>query len=151
MSVPDETVATARALAAGDRAALATLDSQGWPYVSLVLVAQDERGQPLLLLSDLAEHTKNIKRDGRASLLFDGTAGVAEPLAGPRLTVMGRIEPAPEAADLALYLARHPGAEAWAAMRDFRLYRLVPTRGHLVAGFGRIAWIEATALFLPAH
>jgi hypothetical protein len=76
---------------------------------------------------------------------------MAEPLAGPRLTLMGRIEPAPEPAALARYIARHPSAEAWAGMRDFRLYRLAPTRGHLVAGFGRIAWIEAAALFLPAH
>ena len=151
MSVPDANLAAARALLAGDRAALATLDAQVWPYVSLVLVAQDEGGLPLLLLSDLAEHTKNIRADGRASLLFDGTAGMAEPLAGPRLTLMGRIEPAPEPAALARYIARHPSAEAWAGMRDFRLYRLAPTRGHLVAGFGRIAWIEAAALFLPAH
>ncbi len=64
---------------------------------------------------------------------------------------MGRVEAAPAPALLARYIARHPGAEAWAAMRDFRLYRLVATRGHLVAGFGRIAWIEAAALFSPAN
>lgn len=147
MSVSAETLAAARALLASGRAALATLDAEGWPYVSLVLAAADERGMPLLLLSDLAEHTRNIGRDDRASLLFDGTAGLAEPLAGPRLTVLGRIAPAPDPAALARYVARHPGAEAWTAMRDFRLYRLVPTRAHLVAGFGRIAWIEAAALF----
>jgi heme iron utilization protein len=105
----------------------------------------------LLLLSDLAEHTKNIARDSRASLLFDGTLGMADPLAGPRLTLMGRIEAAPKADALARYVARHPGAAAWARMRDFRLYRLAPTRGHLVAGFGRIAWIDAAALFSPAN
>lgn len=147
MSVPNENIAAARTLLTSNRAVLATLDNGGAPYVSLVLVAPDERNTPLLLLSDLAEHTKNIRRDPRASLLFDGTAGLAEPLAGPRLTVMGRIEPAPEPAALARYVARHPGAEAWAAMGDFRLYRLQPTRAHLVAGFGRIAWIEAAALF----
>lgn len=147
MSVPAEIVATARSLATGDRAALATLDRQGWPYVSLALVAQDEQGLPLLLLSDLAEHTKNIRQDGRVSLLFDGTVGLTEPLAGPRLTVMGQIEPAPEPAALSRYLARHPSAESWAAMSDFRLYRLRPTAGHLVAGFGRIAWIDAGTLW----
>lgn len=146
MTVPAEALA-AHALTTGDRAALATLNGQGWPYVSLVLVAQDELGVPLLLLSDLAEHTKNIGTDARVSLLFDGTVGMVEPLAGPRLTLMGRIEPAPDPADLARYIARHPGAEAWVAMADFRLYRLAPTRGHLVAGFGRIAWIEAAAIF----
>ncbi len=101
----------------------------------------------MLLLSDLAEHTKNSARDTRASLLFDGTEGAPDPLAGPRLTLMGQIEPAPEPAALTRYGARHPAAAAWAQMRDFRLYRLVPSRAHLVAGFGRIAWIEAAALF----
>lgn len=147
VTVPAETVATARALATGDRAALATLDRHGWPYVSLVMVAQDEPGLPLLLLSDLAEHTKNLRHDSRVSLLFDGTVGLTEPLAGPRFTVMGRIEPAPEPMALSRYLARHPSAESWAAMSDFRLYRLRPTGGHLVAGFGRIAWIDASTLW----
>jgi heme iron utilization protein len=147
MTVPAEILADARALAARDRGALATLDRQGWPYVSLVLVAQDERGLPLLLLSDLAEHTKNIRHDSRVSLLFDGTAGLMEPLAGPRFTVMGRIEPAPEPAALKRYLERHPSAQSWAAMRDFQLYRLRPTGGHLVAGFGRIAWLHASTLW----
>lgn len=147
MAVPDETLAAARALVTAGLAALATLDREGWPYVSLVLVAPDDKGWPLLLLSDLAEHSKNIKADGRVSLLFDGTAGMAEPLAGSRLTLMGRIEAAPDAAALARYVARHPEAEAWVGMPDFRLYRLAPARGHLVAGFGRIARIDATALF----
>jgi hypothetical protein len=149
MNLPIDMLDTARALAAGDRAALASLDAEGWPYVSLVLVTQDAQGCPLLLLSDLAEHTKNIKRDGRASLLFDSTQDLVEPLAGPRLTVMGRVAPAAEPAALAHYVARHPAAEGWARMGDFHLYRLTPTRAHLVAGFGRIAWIEAAALCLP--
>jgi len=145
-----ETLADARALLAGDRAALGTLDAEGWPYVSLVLVAQDEGGLPLLLLSDLAEHTKNIGRETRVSLMFDGTARLAEPLAGPRFTLKGRIEPAPGPAALERYLKRHPAAEVWAGMRDFRLYRVRATGGHLVAGFGRIASIDASTLFSRA-
>lgn len=147
MTVPAETLAAARALLGRDRAALATLDGQGWPYVSLVLVAPDDSGMPLLLLSDLAEHTRNIKRDGRASLLFDGTEGMAEPLSGPRLTVMGEVAPAPEPADRDRYLAAQPGAAAWADLPDFHLYRLRPARAHLVAGFGRIAWVDVATLF----
>jgi heme iron utilization protein len=147
VAVPDETLAAARALVGAGRAALATLDREGWPYVSLVLVAQDDKGWPLMLLSDLAEHSKNIARDGRVSLLFDGTTGMAEPLAGPRLTLIGRIEPASDPTDLARYVARHQEAKAWVGMQDFRLHRLAPARAHLVAGFGRIAWIDAMALF----
>jgi hypothetical protein len=146
VTVPAETLAAARALLGRDRAALATLDGQGWPYVSLVLVTPDAAGM-LLLLSDLAEHTRNIKRDGRASLLFDGTAALAEPLSGPRLTVMGEVAPAPEPADRDRYLAAQPGAAAWADLADFHLYRLRAARAHLVAGFGRIAWVDVATLF----
>ena len=64
------------------RAALGTLEAEGGaPYVSLVMVALDHDASPLLLLSDLADHTRNLKADPRASLLFDGTAGQAVPLA----------------------------------------------------------------------
>ena len=78
-----------------DRAALATAlpgQSGAWPYVSLVLVAADHDLSPILLLSDLAEHTKAIAADGRVSLLFDGTQGLEQPLTGPRVTLVGRAE-----------------------------------------------------------
>lgn len=147
MTTPPDDRALIKQLLRSDRATLATLVPDGAPYASLVLTALDPRGLPLLLLSDLAEHTKNIGRDPRVSLLFDGTSGMAEPLAGPRLTVQGSLAPAPEKADLEHYVARHPEAAQWAALADFRLYRLVPQRAHLVAGFGRIAWIAASELF----
>ncbi len=114
-----------------------------WPYASLVLVALDHDASPLLLLSDLAEHTRNISADPRVSLLFDGTAGWQDPLAGPRATVLGRAEPAPSSRLLKRFTARHPGAEDYAGFADFKLYRLAVERAHLVAGFGRIHWIEA--------
>jgi len=136
-----------RLIGESGRATLATLLPEGAPYASLVLVAPDTDGAPLLLLSDLAEHSKNLKRDPRAALLFDGTAGMAEPLAGPRVTLLGRIEPALRPDALDRYVARHAEARSWAEMRDFRLYRLAADRAHLVAGFGRVAWIEVRELF----
>jgi len=128
-----------------DRATLAS-SREGWPYASLVLVARDASGAPLLLLSDLAEHTRNLKAEPRASLLFDGTAGLAEPLTGPRVTVLGEVERADDPILLEAFVARHASAAAWTRMGDFHLYRLSPSRAHLVAGFGRIAWIEAAEL-----
>lgn len=130
-----------------DRATLAT-SLEGWPYASLVLVAVDHRAEPLLLLSNLAEHTRNLKRDKRASLLFDGTAGLADPLTGARVSVLGEVEPVEDRALLARYTARHPSAALYAGFADFRLYRLAVSRAHLVAGFGRIDWIDAAALLL---
>ena len=119
---------------------------EGWPYPSLVLVATDPAGCPLLLVSGLADHTKNLFADARAGLLFDGTGGLDEPLTGSRLSVLGRMEPVEEPALLARYLARHPSAAAYAGFGDFRLWRMVPQRAHLVAGFGRIHWVEGSAL-----
>jgi heme iron utilization protein len=126
-------------------AALGTL-MDGAPYVSLVLVAFDADGSPLLLLSRLAQHTKNLLADPRVSLLFDGTAGLENPLTGPRLTVLGAAAPCRDSTALDRYFARHPSAEAYAGFSDFDLYRVTIDRGHLVAGFGKIAWIEAAAL-----
>ncbi len=88
----DSTAADARALMrVADTATLATAgrDPAGWPHASLVLVALDHDASPILLLSDLAEHSKNAAGDDRVSLLFDGTAGLAERLTGPRLGVRG--------------------------------------------------------------
>jgi putative heme iron utilization protein len=127
------------------RAALGT-SLDGAPYVSLVLVAFDIDASPLLMLSDLAQHTRNIRADGRVSLLFDDTGGLADALTGARLTALGRAAPCGDARALARYVARHPSAARYAGFGDFRLYRVTVERGHLVAGFGRIAWQEAEAL-----
>lgn len=144
--------AARRLIRTADRAALATaLDgAEDWPYASLVMIALDHAAQPLLLLSDLADHTKNLKADSRASLLIDGTAGLDEPLTGARVSLQGRIVPIEDNALLARYIARHPSASFYAGFRDFRLYRMDVTRAHLVAGFGRIHWIDAADLLFYA-
>jgi len=122
----------------------------GFPYGSLVLVAADHDAAPLLLISRLAEHTKNLAGDKRISLLFDGTAGLADPLTGSRLTLLGEVEPATQPHQRARFLARHPSAETYAGFADFSLFRVRPMRAHLVAGFGKIHWIEAQALGFDA-
>ncbi len=127
-----------------------TRDTGNHPYVSLALVAFDHDASPLLLLSDLAEHTRNISADPRLALLFDGTAGWQDPLAGPRASTLGRVDPAPSPRLLDRYIARHPGAEAYAGFADFKLYRVAVERAHLVAGFGRIHWIEAADVLFDA-
>lgn len=146
-SVPP--AATARALLRSrDRATLAT-SLAGAPYASLVLVATAADGAPLLLISDLAQHTINIAGEQRVALLFDGTGELDEPLTGPRATILGRAEPSDDAALRARYLVRHPSAALYAGFADFHLYRVAVERAHLVAGFGRISWIAAEDL-LPA-
>jgi hypothetical protein len=140
--------AAARALIrASDRASLATIRSDdGAPYASLVMAACDQDGSPLLLLSRLAEHTRNLLADARVSLLYDGTAGLDSPLTGARVSVQGRADATPEPRHRARYLARHPDAAQFADFGDFAFYRVAVERAHLVAGFGRIHWVEAAGL-----
>ena len=136
-------------LRALDRASLATSlpgEPAGWPYASLVLVAVDHDLSPILLLSDMAEHTRAIKADGRVSLLFDGTGGLDQPLTGPRATVLGRAERTMDERLKARFLARHPDAALYAGFKDFGFYRIAVERAHLVGGFGKIRWIEAAEL-----
>lgn len=136
-----------------DRASLATsLPAEGgaWPYASLVLVAVDHDLSPLLLMSDLAEHSKAIKADPRVSLLFDGTAGLDQPLTGPRATVLGRAAVVDDERLKQRFLARHPDAAMYAGFADFRLYRVAVERAHLVGGFGKIRWFSVAELLAPA-
>jgi hypothetical protein len=138
----------ARGLMRGcERAALAT-SYRGAPYVSLTLVATDFDASPLLLLSDLAQHSRNIAFDPRVSLLFDGTEGHSDRLDGPRLTLLGQAEAEADPRFLSRFSARHPSSGAYAGFADFRIYRIAVERGHLVAGFGRIEWIDGADLRL---
>lgn len=146
----DEGAAAAarRLIRSRDRAALAT-SLGGRPYVSLVAAACDSDASPLLLLSDLAQHTRNLDADPRLSLLFEASDEHADPLAAPRLTVLGRIERCADPLAAARFAARHPASAVYRDFSDFHLYRVVVDRGHLVAGFGRIAWVEGADLRFP--
>lgn len=147
-------IAARQLIRAVDRAVLSTAlmrpGHAGWPYGSLVLVATDHDLSPLLLISQLADHTKNIARDARVSLLFDGTAGAVDPLAAARVSLLGRVTPEPDPGPRARFLARHPSAEAYAGFGDFGLYRVAIEAAHLVAGFGRIHWLSAVQIAPPA-
>lgn len=135
-------------------AALATLDSAtGHPFASLVTVATDPAGRPILLLSRLALHTRNLLQDARVSLLIDDRSASLneDALGGSRLTLSGRIAAIPREEDAEMrrrFLARHPEAEGYAGFTDFDLYLLQPEIGHLVAGFGRINALGGADLLL---
>ena len=121
--------------------ALATLMAgSGDPYCSLVNVASHSDGSPILLISRLALHTKNILGDSRVSLMLDErTEG--DPLEGSRIMLAGQAEEA-SADDLPVlrrrYLNAHPSAEAFVDFKDFSFFGIRPSGAHLVAGFGRI-------------
>lgn len=132
----------ARALLTLKRAALGSLaerEGVDFPFVSLVLPALAPDGAPVLLLSDLSDHAKNLQRDPKSSLLFDGTLDLKEPLTGPRITLLGEVRRSEDqAADKSLYLAQQPSAEMYVNFGDFHCYRFTILEGLFVAGFGRI-------------
>jgi heme iron utilization protein len=118
--------------------ALATLmPGSGDPYCSLVNVATAADGAPLLLISTLAVHTKDILADPRVSLMLDERKE-GDPLEGARVMLMGRAAATDDPAVRRRYLARHPEAEMFASFGDFAFYKIELSGAHLVAGFGRI-------------
>lgn len=127
---------------------LATLDrNSGYPFASLVNVATDVDGAPLILVSKLATHTANLEIDGRASLLLAET-GKGDALTHPRLTVLGTFAPvARDSADdpriRRRFLARHPKSELYAGFGDFAFWRLAVVSAHLNGGFARAADLTA--------
>lgn len=141
-----------------DRAALATAlplatgaaGEPAWPYASLVLVAVDHDLSPILLMSDLAEHTRAIASDPRVSLLFDGTGGFVQPLTGPRVSLLGRAAKTDDERVKRRFLRRHPDAGLYAGFKDFNFYKVTPERAHLVGGFGKIRWLAAAELLAEA-
>jgi len=142
-------VALAKSLLRATRAGtLGTLDrNTGHPFASLVNVATDVDGAPLILTSRLSTHTANLEVDGRASILL-AQAGKGDPLAHPRLTVLGlfaRVEKdgADEARVRRRFLARHPKSELYAGFGDFSFWRMQVASAHLNGGFARAADLNA--------
>lgn len=126
--------------------ALATLDrATGAPFASLVTVATDADGSPLLLLSRLSAHTGNLDADPRASLLLS-PPGKGDPLAHPRLTVSGTVAGSAEPRTRRRFLARHPKAQLYADFPDFGFRRLAVESAHLNGGFARAAALTGAEL-----
>ena len=127
---------------------LATIDrNTGHPFASLVNVATDSNGAPVILVSRLSTHTANLEADGRAALLLAAT-GKGDPLAHPRLTVIGgfRQVPRDDPAEPRIrrrFLARHPKSELYAGFADFSFWRLEAVSAHLNGGFARAADLTA--------
>jgi putative heme iron utilization protein len=123
--------------------ALATLmTGSGDPYCSLVNVATTAAGAPVLLISRLAVHTRNILADSRISLMLDERKP-GDPLEGARVMLMGTAAATADADTRRRYLTRHPDAEMYVGFQDFGFYKMNLKGAHLVAGFGRIVDLNA--------
>lgn len=121
---------------------------EGHPFGSIMPYGVAPDGSPTFFVSSLALHTKNLRRDPRASLLVGATAA-EDPLAAGRVTLVGEVVPVEEAMLDAVredYLARHPSARAWVGFGDFSFHRLAVREAWYVAGFGAMGWIDAADL-----
>lgn len=132
--------AEARALVRAARVAtLATVGADGAPLATLVAVTDDGMGQPLFLLSSLAEHTKNLRVRSEASVLISGSEASAS-LDRPRVTLSGTVTwllgQEAEAAKQR-FTTTHEEAKTWVTLKDFHPARLKPTNIRFVGGFAR--------------
>jgi len=118
----------------------------GYPFVTVLPFVLDQHHCPFFLMSGLAEHTKNLLTNPKASLLvFNPDNDNVQ--TGSRLTVVGevgRFEPPAE--QVRRYLRYHPDAERYLALRDFAFFRLEPMRLRMIAGFGQMGWQEGRVL-----
>jgi putative heme iron utilization protein len=117
----------------------------GDPYCSLVNVATATDGTPLLLISQLALHTKNILADARVSLMLDEHKE-GDPLQGARVMLMGLAAKTESGDARRRYIAHQPEAEMFAGFGDFAFYEVKLKGAHLVAGFGRIVDLKPDQL-----
>ena len=125
-------------------AVLSTLsvDMAGWPFGSVAPYVLDHAGNPILLLSDLAQHTHNLRRDDRASLIvFEPQQVHIEE--GARATLLGRVTVMENDEVIRdRYLRYLPQAAQYLAIHDFRFYRLAVDRVRYIGGFGKIHWLQ---------
>ena len=129
-----------------DFGALATHSARlsGYPFVSHAPLALDGAGRPLFLFSRLAEHSRNLANDPRASLMVSVPGEDVQ--AQPRLTLVGDLRPAEVAgSQRERYLRYHPDGADYLGFGDFSFYRLEVQAIRLVAGFAQAGWIQIAA------
>jgi putative heme iron utilization protein len=136
----------ARTLVAGESCgALATLalEPAGYPYGSFVTFALDA-GHPVFLISRIAEHTRNLAADARASLLVH-EVGQADPLANGRVTLIGRAVRLPREVTTArsAFLTVHPQSAYYVDFSDFDFWCLRVEAVRYIGGYGRMSWVDA--------
>jgi heme iron utilization protein len=133
---------TARAvLAKSKHGVLSTNDAHGFPYSSLVDIAALENGNILMLLSDLAEHTQNAKRDSKVSLFIAEDWTSEQKLSKARVNFFGTLSKIDKAAHQRTYIATQPKAEMYFSFADFHMFELWVERIYVIAGFGKMGWV----------
>lgn len=123
----------------------------GYPFGSVVPYCLDAEGLPILLLSHLAQHSRNLADNRRCAFTL------AEPTAGDlyrsdRLTCVGECSPLPAEDTRAVYryLRYYPSGRTYFEGLNFRFYRLVPLRFHYNGGFATARWAGTERILRPS-
>jgi heme iron utilization protein len=155
MSEESPAVLARRWLLQSSHGALGTVSvdekSAGWPFLSVVPYALTAQGEPYILTAGIAQHTRNMQADSRASIMIRENKGDGDPQTGWRLTLLGRMKKMAEDSVSkeeyevlsARYRERVPKADSYLAMHGFDYWRLDVERVRFIAGFGRITWLES--------
>jgi heme iron utilization protein len=147
--VTDNPAFEARRLVRGATSATLATQAAGQPFASLVTPAAAPDLSPLLLLSSLSEHTRQLRAEPRCALLFTGVPDAPNPQTAPRVTLTGQAAPVPAAEVPALkarWLAKHPYGALYADFGDFALWRITLGGALLVGGFARAMRIRLADL-----
>ncbi|MGN6666426.1 MAG: HugZ family protein [Trinickia sp.] len=119
----------------------------GYPYPTALPFAPDARHRPVVLVSRLAEHARNLEADARAGFLIVDAPPNEDVLNGERLTLLGRFVPGGlEPSLVRRYLRYHPDAERYLALGDFSFRVLEIERMRYIGGFGAMGWLDAEEL-----
>ncbi len=124
---------------------------EGYPFGSVTPYVVNHQGMPVILISSLAEHTKNIIQNAHVSLLaFNNESDLQ---ANARLTLLAKAEQTDKNNDLlrARYLRYIPQAESYFDAHDFSFYTLYITHARYIAGFGKMGWIEGDDFQIPTN
>lgn len=135
----------ARRLAASQKTAtLCTMSRRlpGHPFGSVVQYALDSAGMPVLLISSMAMHSKNLAADPKSSLMIQESVPPDSALVAARLTLVGEFHLADAAEVRDAFLERHPDAAQWVDFGDFAFYRLRMADAYYVGGFGVMGWVS---------
>jgi heme iron utilization protein len=116
----------------------------GWPFGSVAPYALTAAGEPLILISEIAEHTRNLRADARASFLVQAS-NTKDQQASSRATLIGYAMPVsqPFLEDAQRrYLEVIPNAASYYATHDFSLFKIQVSQVRFIGGFGNIHWID---------
>jgi heme iron utilization protein len=126
-----------------------SLEIEGYPFGSITPYCLDREFRPNILISSLAQHTKNILANPKVSLLVSERESQTNKQALGRLTYLGQARLVEDEHDIkARYLRYFPEAQAYFQTHDFAFYQIQPVRVRFIGGFGKIFWVEPAALQL---